>query len=55
MTETKKVKYRKEGYRCPYCGAIFPKPQSLGGYVTAVHTPVNLDRILVMKGYKKKK
>lgn len=48
-----KRKYRKEGYKCPYCPAIFPTPQSLGGHVTSVHTAANLDLILAEKGYKK--
>lgn len=49
----KQRKYRKEGYKCPYCPAIFPTPQSLGGHVTSVHTEANLDLILLQKGYKK--
>lgn len=48
-------KLKPEGYKCPYCGAIFPKPESLGGHVTAVHTEANLDLILMKKGYKRKK
>lgn len=51
----KKVRiYREEGYKCPYCDAIFSTPQSLGGHVTAVHTSADLDLILLRKGYKKK-
>lgn len=51
----KQKKYREEGYECPYCGVKFPKPQSLGGHVTRVHSEADLDRILLMKGYKKPK
>lgn len=52
---TKVRTYRKEGYTCQYCGAVFRTPQSLGGHVTAVHTCADLDLILLRKGYKKKK
>ena len=46
-----KRKYRPEGYKCPIpdCGAIFPTPQSLGGHVTSVHTPADLDWIIAQK------
>ena len=50
-----KRKYKKEGYKCPYCEAVFPRPQSLGGHVTSIHTPVNLDLILAKKGYERAK
>ena len=52
-----KRKYRKEGYKCPApdCGAIFPTPQSLGGHVTSVHTPANLDLIIAEKEKLKKR
>ena len=49
-----KRKYKPEGYKCPYCPAIFSTPQSLGGHVTAKHTEANLDLILARKGYVKK-
>lgn len=49
-----KRKYRKKGYTCKQCGANFPKPQSLGGHVTSIHSPVDLDFILLMKNIKKK-
>lgn len=51
---SKERKLKPEGYKCPYCPAIFPTPQSLGGHVTAKHTAANLDLILLQKGYKKK-
>lgn len=51
----KERKLKPEGYKCPYCGAIFPKPESLGGHVTAKHTEADLDLILLRKGYKKKR
>lgn len=44
-----KRKYRPEGYKCQYCGAIFPTPQSLGGHVTSQHTEANLDWIIAQK------
>ena len=50
----KKRKLKLEGYKCPYCERIFPKPESLGGHVTAVHTEADLDYILLMKGHKKR-
>ena len=49
----KKRRLKPEGYKCPYCDAIFPKPESLGGHVTAKHTEANLDLILAQKGYQK--
>ena len=51
----KERKLKPEGYKCPYCGVIFPKPESLGGHVTAKHTEADLDLILLQKGYKKKR
>lgn len=44
-----KRKYKREGYKCPVCGAIFKTPQSLGGHVTSVHTEADLDAIIAMK------
>lgn len=38
----------------PDCGAIFPTPQSLGGHVTSVHTPADLEWIIAQKQKKKK-
>ena len=49
-----KRQLKPEGYKCPYCEAVFPKPESLGGHVTAKHTDANLDLILAQKGYVKK-
>lgn len=49
------MKYRPEGYKCPYCPSIFPTPQSLGGHVTRIHTVADLDRLIAMKKAKEKR